>query len=90
MTDSIIKVYASDWCWECRRARRLLDCLHIPYEWVNIDRDKQAEQYVLRVNRGYRSVPTILFPDGSILVEPSDNELNKMLEVFTAQPFNDE
>jgi mycoredoxin len=86
LTDSIIKVYATDWCWECRQARRQLERLRIPYEWVNIDHDKEAEEYVVQVNRGYRSVPTILFPDGSILVEPSDDELKNKLQEFPPQP----
>jgi mycoredoxin len=75
MPELIIKVYAANWCGDCRRTRRFLDRHKIPYEWINIDKDPQGEQFVLTTNRGMRSVPTIVFPDGSILVEPSDTEL---------------
>ena len=44
-----------------------------------MEQDPQATAEVLRINRGLRSVPTILFPDGSILVEPSDSELEAKL-----------
>lgn len=50
-----------------------------PYTFINIDRDKDAEKFVLTTNRGMRRVPTIVFEDGTILVEPSDKELAKKL-----------
>ena len=70
-----IIVYGTVWCGDTRRARAFLDQNHIPYKWVDIDSDLQARKYVESVNRGYRSVPTIVFPDGSILVEPSAGQL---------------
>jgi mycoredoxin len=79
MADSMIIVYGTDWCFDCLRARRFLNQNKVPYEWVNIDNDQAGEQYVRKVNKGMRSVPTILFPDGSILVEPSNNELTQKL-----------
>jgi glutaredoxin-like protein len=82
MSDSVIIVYASDWCGDCRRARRILNEHQVPYEWISIDRDKQAEQTVKTMNRGMRSVPTLVFPDGSILVEPTNAQLEEKLEVF--------
>lgn len=72
---SIIVVYGTRWCGDCTVARRFLDQNHIPYEFVNIDYDREAEQFVIQANHGFRSVPTILFPDGSVLVEPSASEL---------------
>lgn len=82
MSESVIIVYGSDWCGDCRRARRYLNEHQIPYQWINIDRDKQAEQYVKSVNRGMRSVPTIVFQDGSILVEPSNAQLAEKLQMI--------
>jgi mycoredoxin len=84
MADSKIIVYASNWCPDCRRARRFLDRHQVPYEWVNIDRDSQAEAYVKGVNRGNRSVPTIVFSDGDILVEPDEDELAHKLGLATS------
>ena len=70
-----IKMYATPWCGDCRMAKRWFDSHGIPYEYINIAEDERAAAYVVRVNRGMRSVPTIVFPDGSILVEPRAREL---------------
>jgi mycoredoxin len=81
LIDSIIIVYGTGWCGDCLRARRILERRKIPFEWIDIDHDPQAEQYVLNHNHGFRSVPTILFPDGSVLVEPSFSQLVHKLQV---------
>jgi mycoredoxin len=70
-----ITVYGTTWCGDCVRARRFLDERLIPYEWVDIVKNAEAQDFVARVNNGHRSVPTIVFEDGSVLVEPSDAEL---------------
>lgn len=75
MAKSIIMVYGTSWCGDCFRIRSYLNRNDIDYQWVNIDHDKEGEVLVLRLNRGMRSVPTIIFPDGDILVEPSTTEL---------------
>jgi mycoredoxin len=72
-------VYATNWCGDCRMARRWFDAHGVPYEYINIEEDDRAAEYVVRVNHGARSVPTIVFPDGSILVEPSPRELASKL-----------
>ncbi|MDP1715791.1 MAG: glutaredoxin domain-containing protein [Anaerolineales bacterium] len=70
-----ITVYGADWCPDCRRAKCLLDERQVPYRWVDIETDRAGEKVVLEANRGNRSIPTIVFGDGSILVEPSNPEL---------------
>jgi mycoredoxin len=70
-----IKMYVTTWCGDCRMAKRWFDAHGISYESINIEEDEKAAEYVTRVNRGYQSVPTIVFPDGTILVEPSTREL---------------
>jgi glutaredoxin-like protein len=75
MPELSIIVYATEWCSDCRRAKRFLDQHNIPYQWVNIDHDKEAEQLVIKTNQGMRSVPTIICSDGTVLVEPSDQQL---------------
>ena len=78
-----VKFYATKWCPDCMRARRLLERLKIEFEMIDIDQDAVGRDYVVKVNHGNRSVPTILFPDGSILVEPSDQELQEqILKIF--------
>lgn len=74
-----IKVYGTSWCGDTRRARQFFSDHKIDYEWIDIDHDKSAAEYVTSVNDGNRSVPTILFPDGSLLVEPSTMELKSKL-----------
>lgn len=79
--DEIIKLYGTSWCGGTRRARRMLDDNKIPYRWIDIDQDKEAQAFVEKTNKGFRSVPTILFTDGSLLVEPSDEQLAEKLGV---------
>jgi len=79
MDDSNIIIYGVNWCWDSRRARRFFDKNKISYTFINIDKDKRGEQFVLEANDGLRSVPTIVFNDGSILVEPSTSELTNKL-----------
>jgi glutaredoxin-like protein len=85
MTNSNIVVYGTNWCWDCTRARKLLKRLQVEYEWINIDKDQLGEQFVLETNDGMRSVPTIVFPDGSIMVEPSSQQLEDKLKIFQSK-----
>jgi hypothetical protein len=53
----------------------------VAYEWIDIDEDAAGEQLVLDTNHGMRSVPTLIFPDGAVLVEPSDDQLADRLGI---------
>ena len=79
MDSADLIVYATTWCGDCRRARAFLERHQIPHTWIDVDQDKQAEALVRRWNNGNRSVPTLVFPDGSRLVEPSDTALAEKL-----------
>ncbi len=81
MTDTKILVYGTEWCGDCLRVRRFLDQKNIPYVFINIDHDKEGEKFVKTTNHGMRSVPTIVFEDGSILVEPSTKRLADKLGI---------
>jgi len=74
-----IIIYGTTWCGTTRRARRVFEEEKIDYVWVDIDTDESAAKYVESVANGFRSVPTIVFPDGSILVEPSTYQLREKL-----------
>jgi mycoredoxin len=74
-----IIMYGTSWCGATKRARQLLDMEKVDYDWVDIDKDETAAAYVMSVANGYRSVPTIVFPDGTILVEPSSYQLHEKL-----------
>jgi mycoredoxin len=74
-TQEKIKMFVTTWCGDCRMAKRWFDSHGIPYEYINIEEDEKAAEFVASVNKGMHSVPTIIFPDGSILVEPTPREL---------------
>ena len=80
MTENSITIYGTSWCGDCRRACRFFDRNNIKYKWVDIDTDEAGEEFVLITNNGMRSVPTISFNDGSIVVEPTNTELEQCLE----------
>jgi mycoredoxin len=70
-----ITMYVTSWCGDCRMAKRWFDAHGVAYDAIDIEKDERAAEVVLRLNGGMRSVPTILFPDGSVLVEPSPRQL---------------
>lgn len=74
-----IILYGTSWCGDTRRTRAFLDRNHIPYRWIDIDQDAEAEKFVKSVNHGFRSVPTLIFPDGSQLTEPGNQQLAEKL-----------
>ncbi len=74
-----IEVYGTSWCPDCFRARQILNQHNITYKWHDIEKDKKACAFVEKVNDGFQSVPTIVFLDGSILVEPSNAALERKL-----------
>lgn len=79
-TDRLV-LYGTNWCGGSRRCRLLLDRFCIPYQWVDIDQDEEAGKHLESLNRGFRSVPTIVWPDGSQLTEPTQEELARKLGV---------
>ncbi|MGD2156115.1 MAG: mycoredoxin [Anaerolineales bacterium] len=81
-SDTIITVYGTTWCFDCVRSRNYLDKHKIAYKWINVDRDPEASAFVRGVNNGMRVVPTIVFPDGSTLAEPSNQQLAEKLATF--------
>ncbi len=76
-----ITIYGTYWCGDCIRARRFFDRNNLVYKWVDIDHDESGEEYVLLVNHGMRSVPTICFEDGSVLVEPNDSRVESKTSI---------
>lgn len=75
-----IKFYGATWCPDCHRSRAFLDEKKVHYDFINIDEDPAAADKVIEINKGYRSIPTIVFPDGKVLVEPSNEELEKAIK----------
>ncbi len=83
MSKNNITVYGAHWCPDCRRSKQFLGEHQIPYDWVDIEEDKIGEQLVMENNNGKRIIPTIVFGDGTFLVEPTNAELAEKLELRT-------
>jgi len=78
---TISKLYGASWCADCKRSRDFLDSKNITYNYVDIDQDPEAVNEVAKINHGLKSIPTIIFSNGEVLVEPSNAELAKMLGI---------
>ena len=76
-----ILIYGADWCGDCRRAKRFMDEHNIPYQWIDVQDDAEATELVKKLNDGKRIIPTIIFEDDSILVEPSNSQLARKLGI---------
>lgn len=75
LNPSQIVMYSTSYCADCLRAKRFFELNNIPLVYVGLEENQEATEFVIQVNNGYRSVPTIVFPDGTILVEPNWEEL---------------
>ena len=86
-----ITVYGAPWCPDCRRAKRFLAEQRVPYEWVDIDQNAEGLQLVEKLQKGGRTIPTIVFGDDSVLVDPTDETLaHKLgLTLETQRPMYD-
>ncbi|MCU0589258.1 MAG: FAD-dependent oxidoreductase [Syntrophobacteraceae bacterium] len=83
MTEPKITVYGTYSCPACRNSKMFLGEHQIPYRWVSIDDDAEAERFVMEKTGGRRTIPTIVFEDGSFLVQPSVAELAAQLGLKT-------
>jgi len=78
-----IVVYSTTWCSDCKRAKKFFGEHRIPYTNIDIEQNPEAMALVEKLNDGKRIVPTIIFPDGSMLVEPSNAQLAAKLGLRT-------
>jgi len=81
--DRQIIVYSTVWCPDCKRAKKFFGEQRVPYINIDIEQDPEGMAYVEKVNHGKRIIPTIVFPDGSTLSEPSNAELASKLGLQT-------
>ncbi len=79
LAPSQIVMYTTKVCADCLRAKAFFEANHISYLQIGIEGDEQATTFVTELNHGVHSVPTIIFPDGAVLVEPSWEELRRKL-----------
>lgn len=76
---SQIVMYTTEYCSDCNRAKAFFEANKVQYLRVNLEGNLEATDFVMNINNGYRTVPTIVFPDGAVLVEPSWEELKEKL-----------
>jgi thioredoxin reductase (NADPH) len=74
-----IRLYGTTWCGDCKRAKTFFGEHRVAYDFIDIDGDAEGVRIVEEANQGKRIIPTIFFPDGSVLVEPSNAELAEKL-----------
>ncbi len=76
-------MYSGDHCSDCTRSKRLLDSLGVAFKVVEVDGNSEALAKVMEINGGFKSIPVIVFPDGTHLTEPSDLLLTKKLKALS-------
>ena len=81
LTPTQIVMYTTEYCSDCMRAKKFFEVNNIPHLRIGLEGNAEATEFVMQVNNGYRSVPTIIFPDGSILVEPGWEELKAKISI---------
>lgn len=75
----MLTMYSTPWCGYCRRLKSQLDREGIDYQVVDIEQDPAAAEYVMSVNGGNQTVPTVRFPDGTALTNPSIVQVKERL-----------
>lgn len=83
MSHTNLTVYGATWCSDCKRAKKFLGEQRVHYNWVDVEQDAEGLALVERVNNGKRIIPTIVFDDESMLIEPSNAELAAKLGLQT-------
>lgn len=79
LSDKVVTMYSTVWCGYCRRLKAQMEREGIAYREVDIEHDPGAADLVMAVNGGNQTVPTLVFPDGSALTNPSLSEVKAQL-----------
>jgi mycoredoxin len=74
-----VTMYTTTWCGYCVRLKKLMQREGITYAEVDIEQDPKAADVVMQANGGNRTVPTLVFTDGSALTNPSIDEVRAQL-----------
>ena len=74
-----VTMYTTTWCGYCRRLKSQLDTAGIAYREVDVEQVPDAANLVERINGGNRTVPTLVFPDGTALTNPSIADIKAQL-----------
>ena len=79
-----LTMYTTQWCGFCRNLKNQLARAGIEMAEVDIERDEAAAEFVMSVNGGNQTVPTVVFPDGSVMTNPSANQVRARLDAINA------
>ena len=74
-----VTMYTTTWCGYCRILKNGLKREGITWDEVNIEESPEAAEYVRSVNGGNQTVPTVVFPDGSAMTNPSLAQVKERL-----------
>ena len=77
-----VKMYSTTWCGYCRNTKRFLEKSGVAYEEINIEQDEDAAEYVMTVNGGNRTVPTIEIEGKGVYTNPSREQLTELLNLI--------
>ncbi|MBC6469431.1 mycoredoxin [Actinomadura alba] len=78
-TPDQLTMYTTSWCGFCRRLKSQLAREGIEMVEVDIEKDPEAAEFVMKVNGGNQTVPTVVFPDGTALTNPSAKQVKSRL-----------
>jgi len=79
-----ITMYSTPWCGYCQRLKGQLNRAGIEYAEIDIEQHPEAAGYVMSVNNGNQTVPTLTFPDGSAMTNPSVAQVQAKLSAVAA------
>ncbi len=74
-----VTMYGADWCGDCRRAKQYFADNNVSYTWIDVAANPDEIETVMRYNGGRKSIPVVVFEDGTHLTEPSNAELEAKL-----------
>ncbi len=83
MAHTNIKLYGTNWCSDCKRSKKFLGEQRVHYEFIDIEENMEGQAVVRGYQKGGLSIPTIVFEDGSVLIEPSNAEIAAKLGLKT-------
>lgn len=83
MSHTNITVYGTEWCSDCKRTKKFLGEQRVHYDFINIEENAEGQAFVQKVQNGGLTIPTVVFEDGSILIEPTSAEVAAKLGLNT-------
>jgi thioredoxin reductase (NADPH) len=78
-----IKLYGTNWCSDCKRSKKFLGEQRVHYDFIDIEENQEGQAIVRELQKGGLTIPTIIFEDGSVLIEPSNAEVAAKLGLET-------